>query len=88
MDNKHILLKEIELRIKTIEKDRLIDNRKKAILIQENKIMLRRLKQFLYDISVSLPEFLYEDDGRIKIGYKGDSDVTDEWNDWKEKHMR
>jgi hypothetical protein len=30
-----------------------------------------------------LPEFLYEDDEGIKIGFHGDSLVTEEWNKWK-----
>lgn len=31
---------------------------------------------------IKLPDFLYEDDGEIKIGRHGDSVVTDEWNKW------
>lgn len=27
-----------------------------------------------------LPDFLYEDNGSIKIGRHGDTDVTEEWN--------
>lgn len=33
-----------------------------------------------------LPDFLYQDDGQIKIGYRGDSIVTDKWNEWKLKN--
>ena len=32
-----------------------------------------------------LPDFLYEDDGIIKVGVHGDSSVTDEWNDYLKK---
>tara|TARA_R110001632_G_scaffold159650_1_gene277874 strand:+ start:143 stop:412 length:270 start_codon:yes stop_codon:yes gene_type:complete len=32
-----------------------------------------------------LPDFLYEDDGIIKVGVHGDSAVTDEWNDYLKK---
>ena len=32
-----------------------------------------------------LPSFLYEYDGIIKVGVWGDSDVTDEWNDYLNK---
>ena len=32
-----------------------------------------------------LPDFLYDDDGIIKIGVHGDSAVTDEWNDYLKK---
>lgn len=35
----------------------------------------------------TLPKFLYEDEGRIKIGYIGDTDVTDEWNEFKEINL-
>ena len=31
----------------------------------------------------SLPDFLYEYEGNIKVGVHGDSVVTDEWNKWK-----
>ena len=31
----------------------------------------------------SLPDFLYEYEGNIKVGMHGDSVVTDEWNKWK-----
>lgn len=29
---------------------------------------------------IKLPQFLYEDDGRVLIGFHGDSDATEEWN--------
>ena len=32
-----------------------------------------------------LPDFLYEDDGIIKVGVHGDTAVTDEWNDYLKK---
>lgn len=35
-------------------------------------------------VNGQLPDFLYEDEGQIKIGYYGDTVVTDEWNKWKE----
>jgi len=31
----------------------------------------------------SLPDFLYEDEGEIKVGVHGNSTVTDEWKKWK-----
>jgi len=34
-------------------------------------------------VRVSLPDFLYEYEGNIKVGVHGDSVVTDEWNKWK-----
>lgn len=34
-----------------------------------------------------LPPFLYENDGLILIGYRGDSDVTEEWGKLKNKIM-
>lgn len=42
----------------------------------------------LPDVSGQLPDFLYEDEGEIKIGYHGDTVVTDEWNKWKEGNLR
>ena len=42
----------------------------------------------LADVSGQLPDFLYEDEGQIKIGYHGDTVVTDEWNKWKEGNLR
>ena len=30
-----------------------------------------------------LPDFLYEDGGRILIGRHGDTECTDDWNRWK-----
>lgn len=36
--------------------------------------------------SENLPDFLYEDNGQIKIGSMPDTVVTDEWNKWVEKH--
>jgi hypothetical protein len=44
-----------------------------------------KLYKKAHDVSVrseKLPSFLYEEDGDIKIGYHGDSVVTDEWNKW------
>lgn len=38
-------------------------------------------------VSGRLPNFLYEDEGQIKIGYPGDAVVTDEWNKWKEGNL-
>lgn len=32
-----------------------------------------------------IPCFLYEDNTGIKIGFREDSNVTDEWIDWKNK---
>ena len=32
-----------------------------------------------------LPEFLYEDVNKIRLAYIGDSDVTDEWNEFIDK---
>ena len=34
------------------------------------------------EIEKGLPDFLYERDGEIFIGYHGDSICTDEWNKW------
>mgnify|MGYP000157830836 CR=1 FL=1 len=31
---------------------------------------------------IPLPPFLYESDGVIRVGYDGDTDVTDEYNEW------
>ena len=39
-------------------------------------------------VSVPLPNFLYEDNGEILIGYHGDTVVTDEWNEWKAGYER
>ena len=33
-------------------------------------------------VGVTLPDFLYEDKGLIRIGYHGDSVVNDEWEEW------
>ena len=40
------------------------------------------------DVGVSLPDFLYDDKGNIKVGVHGDSSVTDEWNNWKSRFER
>jgi hypothetical protein len=32
-----------------------------------------------------LPDFLYKDDFGIKIGYQGDTEVSEEWNDYLKK---
>ena len=32
-----------------------------------------------------LPDFLYKDDFGIKIGYHGDTEVSEEWNDYLKK---
>jgi len=32
-----------------------------------------------------LPDFLYKDDYGIKIGYHGDTEVSEEWNEYLEK---
>jgi len=32
-----------------------------------------------------LPDFLYKDDYGIKIGYHGDTEVSEEWNDYLKK---
>ena len=50
----------------------------------------KHIYHFVYDVPVltrptELPEFLYEDDGKIKIGFHGDSICTDEWNTWLEQ---
>lgn len=42
----------------------------------------------LADVSGQLPAFLYEDEGQIKIGYRGDTVVTDEWNKWRLGNLR
>ena len=34
---------------------------------------------------IPLPPFLYESDGVIRVGYDGDTDVTDEYNEWISK---
>ena len=51
---------------------------------------IENVKQALriHDVSGQLPDFLYEDEGQIKIGYHGDTVVTDEWNKWKEGNLR
>jgi len=33
-----------------------------------------------------LPDFLYEDNGEIRIGYRGDEIVTEEWEEYKKNH--
>jgi hypothetical protein len=38
--------------------------------------------------SEQLPAFLYKDDGQVKIGYHGDTVVTDEWAAWKADNLR
>lgn len=54
------------------------------------KMMAKYLKQqfAIHNVSVSLPDFLYEDEGEIKVGVHGDSSVTDEWNRWKAGYER
>lgn len=42
----HILVKEIEQRIKVIENDKYLDKEKKATIIRENKRILVRCQQF------------------------------------------
>lgn len=32
--------------------------------------------------NVELPEFLYVDEGEIKIGFHGDCICTEEWEEW------
>ena len=33
--------------------------------------------------NAELPDFLYEDEGEVKTGVWGDTDVTERWNNWK-----
>ena len=40
------------------------------------------------EVDLPLPDFLFEDEGEIKIGFHGDTVVTDEWNKWKSKLVR
>ena len=40
------------------------------------------------NVSGQLPAFLYEDEGEIRIGYNGDTVVTEEWCKWKEGNLR
>jgi hypothetical protein len=80
--------------IKKYKKDRNIqDNYKfdedEMYLIEEIQKALKQ-GQLLPIDSVSkrselLPDFLYEDDGIIKVGVQGDSEVTNEWNDYLKK---
>lgn len=37
----------------------------------------------LQNVNVSLPDFLYENEGEIRVGVHADDSVTDEWNKWK-----
>lgn len=58
------------------------------IITHTHRTPLEQADEILLLFSVSgrseqLPDFLYESDGEIKIGYHGDTVVTDEWNKWK-----
>ena len=39
----------------------------------------------LDDVMTELPDFLYNDDGIIRIGFHGESDATKEWKDFIKK---
>ncbi len=41
-----------------------------------------------YNITLQLPDFLYESDGNIHIGYKADEICTDEWREWLKDNLR
>lgn len=64
------------------------DTSEKVLLLE--LIRERQVKNniVLPDVSGQLPDFLYEDNGEIKIGYHADTVVTDEWNKWKEGNFR
>ena len=47
--------------------------------------MAKKQNDFLYN---SIPEFLYEDSGHIRVGVHGDSDVTKEWKKWLDNHLQ
>ena len=50
------------------------------------KLLTEQLSQ--YNVSGQLPDFLYEVEGQIRIGYNGDTVVTDQWCKWKEGNLR
>jgi len=33
-------------------------------------------------LEIPLPPFLYKNNGMVFIGYHGDTEVTEEWNNW------
>jgi len=68
------LRKEIEDKIMSIDKTALVNYELKLLNIP---IVSQR--------SELLPDFLYEDNGIIRVGVHGDSAVTDEWNDYLKK---
>lgn len=74
-------LNELKLERKRLNKE--IKEYKKAIIAEK-----QRLERSFHGVSVSLPDFLYESYGEIKIGYHGDSVVTDEWRAWLEGYAR
>lgn len=53
-------------------------------MIKFREILEALRKQSFSD---DLPDFLYESDGEIKIGYHSDTVVTDEWNKWKKENQ-
>jgi len=50
------------------------------MLKEHESNILRSLKN-----NIQLPEFLYKDYEGIKIGYNGDTIITDEWNEFLNK---
>ena len=57
-------------------------------LIAERFRELQSKQLTLTDVSQRselLPDFLYKDDFGIKIGYHGDTEVSEEWNDYLKK---
>ena len=53
--------------------------------VQAELLSLPQANELSPHVRSSLPDFLYEDEGEIKVGVHGDSSVTDEWNRWKDE---
>lgn len=85
MDEIKRALKSYNLILKIIDsKDLLTIERLKYLKKELNKAMDYIV---LTSQDKMLPNFLYEDDGLIKVGVRGDSEVTKEWNDYLNKNI-
>lgn len=52
------------------------------IEVRENKRLIEKLNEIETEENTTLPNFLYENNGEIRIGFNGDTIVTEEWNSW------
>ena len=82
--NTKYLDNEIEL-LNAIKRNNELSDYGKEKLSEFNAIKKALTIPVVSQRSELLPDFLYKDDGIIRVGVHGDSAVTDEWNEYLKK---